>query len=40
MRILKELDKIKNTTIVVKEPGKADKNIAIKNNNLFIDVNI
>ena len=27
----KELDNIKNTTIVVKEPGKADKNIAIKN---------
>ena len=27
----KELDDIKNTTIVVKEPGKADKNIAIKN---------
>ena len=27
----KELDNIKNTTIVVKEPGKADRNIAIKN---------
>jgi len=27
----KELDNIKNTTIAVKEPGKADKNIAIKN---------
>ena len=27
----KELEDIKNTTIVVKEPGKADKNIAIKN---------
>ena len=27
----KELDNIKNTTVVVKEPGKADKNIAIKN---------
>ena len=27
----KELDIIKNTTIVVKEPGKADRNIAIKN---------
>jgi len=27
----KELDNIKNTTITVKEPGKADKNIAIKN---------
>ena len=27
----KELDNIKNTTIVVTEPGKADRNIAIKN---------